>query len=240
MSHNNPLSLPLRALARVLDYPDAQLQQHCDELAEVLTGRAELTAGEQQQLGHFLQELSAMDLLTAQARFGELFDRGRKVSLYIFEHVYGESRDRGPAMIELKNVYREHGLECDGRELPDYLPIVLEFCAELPEEQARQWLEETIHVLQRICVRLQQRDPDYASAFVALLRLIGADPAPEALTDMAAREKRDDTPAAIDQVWAEEPVIFGPGQQHTACGATRQELAAMAEPVATANRAREH
>lgn len=232
MPANNTLRRPLQALARLLDYPDAQLQQHCDELAAVLAARPELTTAEQQQLGQFVQELGSMDLLAAQARFGELFDRGRKVSLYIFEHVYGESRDRGPAMIELKNVYREHGLECDSQELPDYLPIVLEFCAELPEEQARQWLEETIHVLQRICVRLQQRDPGYASAFVALLRLIGADPAPEALTDMAGREKRDDTPAAIDQVWAEEPVIFGPGQQHTACGATQQEPAA--------HRAREH
>lgn len=220
---HNPLALPLKALARVLDYPDAELQQHSDELADILGQRPELSASEQEAIRALLQSLGRSDLLTVQAAYGETFDRGSKVSLYVFEHVYGESRDRGPAMIELKQVYREHGLETDGHELPDFLPVVLEFCALLPEAEARQWLAETIHVLQRLSVRLNERDSGYASAVVVLLRLIGADPFPEALTDMAGREARDDTPAAMDQVWAEAPVTFGPDAAQTACGATRQQ-----------------
>ncbi|MDA3922802.1 MAG: nitrate reductase molybdenum cofactor assembly chaperone [Salinisphaera sp.] len=213
----------LQALARVLDYPEAALQRHTGELIEILAATNELSEAERSAMVAFVAELGAMDIYDAQSRYVETFDRGRKMSLYVFEHVYGESRDRGPAMIELKQAYSEHGLETDTRELPDFLPVLLEFCAQIPEESARAWLVETTHVLQRVCVRLGERGSGYASAFTVLLRLIGADPAPEGLTDMAGKEKRDDTPAAIDRVWAEAPVTFGPRETHTNDGATRQE-----------------
>ncbi|AWN14226.1 nitrate reductase molybdenum cofactor assembly chaperone [Salinisphaera sp. LB1] len=230
------LARPLQALARLLDYPDATLQQHVDELAGILAATNELSEAEREAIVAFVTGLGAMDIYDAQSRYVETFDRGRKVSLYVFEHVYGESRDRGPAMIELKQAYSEHGLETDTRELPDFLPVLLEFCAQIPEESARTWLAETTHVLQRVSVRLAERDNGYASVFTVLLRLIGADPAPENLTDMAGKEKRDDTPAAIDQVWAEAPVTFGPGESHTNDGATRQEPAEFSDKMAAKNR----
>lgn len=230
------LSQSLKALARVLDYPSAALQEHADELIAALQAPPELSPAERCAVGDFLQELGAMDLVDAQSRYVETFDRGRKVSLYVFEHVYGESRDRGPAMLELKQAYSEHGLETDSHELPDFLPVLLEFCAQLPEADARAWLVETTHVLQRVCVRLTERGNDYASAFTVLLRLIGADPAPEGLTDMAGKEKRDDTPAAIDRVWAEAPVTFGPSEAHTNDGATRQEPAEFSESATATSR----
>jgi nitrate reductase delta subunit len=216
------LARPLAALARVLDYPDAELQHHAREVAEALTAVPELRESERAAVRDFLGRLAKDNLYAAQARYGETFDRGRKVSLYIFEHVYGESRDRGPAMIELRRVYHEHDLEVDTRELPDFLPVVLEFCAQLPAEAALGWLVEMTHVLQRIQVRLTERGSGYASVLTVLLRLLGADPAPQGLTEMAGKEARDDTPAAIDAVWMEKPVTFGPGESHTNCGATRQ------------------
>lgn len=231
------LAQSLKALARVLDYPSIALQQHADELTEVLQAPLELSSAERSAIAAFIRELGDMDLLDAQSRYVETFDRGRKVSLYVFEHVYGESRDRGPAMIELKRAYSEHGLETDSRELPDFLPTLLEFCAQLPAADARAWLVETTHVLQRVCVRLTERGSGYASAFTVLLRLIGADPAPEALTDMAGKEKRDDTPTAIDRVWAEAPVTFGPDEAHTNDGATRQEPAEATDFKAAVTRA---
>jgi len=237
MNTVNPMARPLAAMARVLDYPDAALQVHAAELTEALCQPPELSEDEREAATAFVQELATLDLLEAQSRYVETFDRGRKVSLYVFEHVYGESRDRGPAMIELMQAYRENGLEIDSRELPDFLPILLEFCAQLPEEAARNWLVETTHVLQRIRVRLAERGLGYASVFTVLLRLIGADPAPEALTDMAGREKRDDTPAAIDQVWAETPVTFGPNEAQTSDGATRQEPAEFSDQTTAASRA---
>jgi nitrate reductase delta subunit len=223
MAADNELAQPLAALSRVLEYPSAELQENAQEVAGVLGSVPVLAASERQAIQAFVEHLAGDALLEAQARYVDTFDRGRKVSLYVFEHVYGESRDRGPAMIELRNVYREHGFEVDTRELPDFLPILLEFCAQLPADAAFDWLVETTHVLQRIQVRLAERGSGYASAFTVLLRLIGADPNPEDLTRMAGEETRDDTPAAIDAVWMEKPVTFGPGEAHTNCGATRQD-----------------
>ncbi|WP_084189020.1 nitrate reductase molybdenum cofactor assembly chaperone [Salinisphaera hydrothermalis] len=222
MDNDHTRGRVLAALSRVLDYPSAELQSHAAELADMLCAPPELNGAERAAVRAFVDELAGRDLLDIQARYIDTFDRGRKVSLYVFEHIYGESRDRGPAMLELKSAYHERGLEIDARELPDFLPVFLEFCAQLPEAEAYRWLVETTHVLQRIRVRLAERGSAYASAFTVLLRLIGADPAPEGLIDMAGREKRDDTPAAIDAVWMEKPVTFGPGDTHTNCGATRQ------------------
>ena len=216
------LARPLQALARLLDYPNATLQQHAAELVDILQAPAGLSAPERAAIAEFVTELGERDLLDAQSDYLETFDRGRKVSLYVFEHIYGESRDRGPAMIELKRAYHEHGLAIDSRELPDFLPVFLEFCAQLPDAAAHDWLAETTHILQRIRVRLAERGSGYASAFTVLLRLIGADPTPADLTRMAGRESRDDTPAAIDAVWMEAPVSFGGTQPQTRCGATRQ------------------
>lgn len=229
---DNPLARLLAALARVLDYPSAALQAHADEMADILCAPPELSDTERTAVRAFVDDLAQRELLEIQAGYVDTFDRGRKVSLYVFEHVYGESRDRGPAMIELTRVYREHGLESHTHELPDFLPMLLEFCAQLPEAEVRGWLVETAHVLQRIRVRLAERDSGYASAFTVLLRLIGAEPAPEGLTEMAGKEQRDDTPAAIDDAWMEKPVTFGPGESHTNCGATRQNRPEPDDPAA--------
>lgn len=220
--YTQAMARPLAALARLLDYPSAELQTHADELIHVLAAVEGLRAEERQAVVSFIQELAAADLMEAQAEYVELFDRGRKVSLHVFEHVYGESRDRGPAMIELLRVYREHGFELGTSELPDYLPVLLEFCARLSPEAAHDWLVETRHVLQRVQVRLAERSSGYASLFVVLLRLIGAEVSPEALSEMAGIESRDDTPAALDEVWAEAPVTFGGQAPTTNCGASQQ------------------
>lgn len=212
----------LRALARLSDYPSAALVAHVDELDAVVAAISALGDAQKAELRAFVADLGAMELLDAQARFVETFDRGRKVSLYIFEHVYGESRDRGPAMVEIAHAYREQGLELATGELPDYLPVFLEFCAQLPPDEARGWLLETTHMLQRLQVRLTERDNPYAAVFTALLQILEVDPAPENLTQMAGSEQRDDTAAAIDQVWEEKPVTFGPDEEQTTCGSTKQ------------------
>lgn len=212
----------LKAVALLLGYPDEALRAHARELEGVLAARPELDADDRRALAECVAWLADSDLLETQAAFVETFDRSKKVSLYLFEHVYGESRDRGPAMIELSNAYREHGLAIDCRELPDYLPMFLEFTALLPESEARAWLADTGHILQRIHVRLAERGSRHAAPFRVLLRLLGVDPMPEALTRMASEEQRDDTPAALDRVWQEAPVTFGPDEPQTDCGATRQ------------------
>jgi hypothetical protein len=76
-----------------------------------------------------------------------LFDRGRALSLHLFEHIHGESRDRGQAMVNLLEVYRQHGFELSARELPDYMPLFLEYLAQRPQEEALDMLADTLHVM---------------------------------------------------------------------------------------------
>lgn len=216
------LALALKAITRLLHYPDGELQGNGNAVAEALLARPELSADECDVLEGFINRLRETDLYDLQAQYVATFDHSKKVSLYLFEHVYGESRDRGPAMVELINAYREKGLEISVGLLPDYLPLFLEFCALLPETEARAWLCDTGHVLQQIHVRLQQRDSDYAVPFRILLRLLDLETAPPELCEQAAGEERDDTRAAFDKGWMETPVTFGPDQPRTNCGATQQ------------------
>jgi nitrate reductase delta subunit len=220
--HENPLRYPLRAIAALLAYPEDDVQRNTGEIGALLVIRPELGSEERLALEDFLDWFGGAPLLDIQAVYVETFDRSKKVSLYLFEHVYGESRDRGPAMVELRESYREQGLEIDSRELPDFLPMFLEFCSELPEEQARSWLEEIGEIVQQVHVRLHDRESRHAVPMRVLLRIIGLDPMPGAMLETTAGEERDDTPAALDRAWMEAPVIFGPGQEHTNCGATKQ------------------
>jgi len=218
--YSNALRRPLKALAALLSYPDEALQEHADEVAGALAGHPELGGEELAALSRFVDWMRHTALLELQAAYVETFDRSKQVSLHLFEHVYGESRARGPAMVELASVYREHGLELDCRELPDYLPLLLEFCAEVGEADARAWLDQIGHILQQVHVRLVKRQSRYAAPFAALVRLARLDPMPEALARAAAREERDDTPDALDRVWMEAPVTFGPEQPPAGCAAT--------------------
>lgn len=212
------LRAPLQALAALLHYPDADLQAHADEIADALATRPEFPRADRAELERFVRRLRTADLLHQQAGYVETFDRSKKVSLYLFEHVHGESRGRGPAMIELRMAYREKGLEIAANELPDYLPLFLEFCAQLPETEAAAWLDDVSHILQQVHVRLHQRGSRYALPLRLILHLVQVDPWPAQLMDALAGEKRDDTRAAIDSVWQEAPVTFEPGSALGGCG----------------------
>lgn len=213
----------LRALALLLHYPDPAVQAHSEEIADALAVRAEFSVADRVQIERFIRRLRTADLLHLQATYVETFDRSKRVSLYLFEHVHGESRARGQAMVELRMAYREKGMEMSANELPDYLPVFLEFCSQLSDEEASTWLEEISHILQEIHVRLDQRQSRYALPFRLLLRLIQVDALPARLVDTLAHERRDDTRAEIDRAWNEAPVTFGPGSASASCHTTPQQ-----------------
>ena len=123
--------IELVIVSRLLEYPDAALWQHQQEMFEAIAASKNLSKEDAHALGIFLRDLTAMDPLDAQAQYSELFDRGRATSLLLFEHVHGESRDRGQAMVDLLAQYEQHGLQLNSRELPDHLPLYLEYLANL-------------------------------------------------------------------------------------------------------------
>lgn len=200
--------IELVVISRLLEYPDAALWQHQQELFDALTSGENLAKADAQQVGIFLRDLTAQDLLDAQSAYSELFDRGRATSLLLFEHVHGESRDRGQAMVDLLAQYERHGLLLDSRELPDHLPLYLEYLAQLPPAEAIGGLQDIAPILALLQARLQQRESHYATLFEALLSLSKTAVDNAQVAEKIAAEARDDTPQALDAVWEEEQVKF--------------------------------
>lgn len=190
-----------RALAVLLDYPSEGLQANVAEVAAALEA---LGAANLRALRPLLAEVAGRDLLDLQERHVETFDRGRRTSLNLFEHVHGDSRDRGQAMVDLLAMYREVGIELAAEQLPDYLPAFLEYLSLLDEAAARERLGDVAHILQAIGGALARRANPYAAVFDVLLALAGEKP-------LAAHEidhEDDTTFEAIDAAWKEEPVNF--------------------------------
>ncbi|WBM68958.1 nitrate reductase molybdenum cofactor assembly chaperone [Buttiauxella sp. WJP83] len=200
--------IELLVISRLLEYPDAALWQHQQELRDALVEGNALNLQQAAQLNDFITSLCRRDLLDAQASYSELFDRGRATSLLLFEHVHGESRDRGQAMVNLMNQYQQAGMEIGSRELPDHLPLYLEYLSQRDEAEARGGLQDVAPILALLAARLKQRESDYAVLFDVLLGISQSDVAVESVSQQIACEARDDTPQALDAVWEEEQVKF--------------------------------
>ena len=191
--------LTLRALAALLSYPDGQLRAALPELGDALGPDCGLSRQRLRELDALMRTLSSGDPFDTEARYVDTFDRGRATSLHLFEHVHGDSRERGPALVDLQQTYERAGLKLEGKELPDHLPVVLEFASTQPDKVAREFLGEMAHILTAIFSALLERGSPYASAIAAVLELAGhrvqAVPVPQ--------------DAALDDAWAEPPAFDG-------------------------------
>lgn len=187
----------LRALALLLGYPDAQARALMPQLADAMDAEAALSPARRRELRALARALVSVDPIEAETQFVELFDRGRSTSLHLFEHVHGDSRERGPAMIDLAQTYEKSGLLLGPHEVPDHLCVVLEFASTQPPALARAFLGEMAHILASIFSALRKRESAYASVLAAVIELAGHKAEAVAVAD--------DQP--IDESWA-EPVVF--------------------------------
>ncbi|WP_233871904.1 nitrate reductase molybdenum cofactor assembly chaperone [Paraburkholderia adhaesiva] len=209
-----------RLLASLLEYPEPALIEAADEIRAMVRSERAFGADVREKLERFVDYLGSRELIALQENYVALFDRGRATSLHLFEHVHGESRDRGQAMIDLMQVYEKHGMLLHSGQLPDYLPVFLEYLSMLDASEARSLLGETSAILQSITAELSKRNSHYAYVIGALLPLAGADEGrlPESAHDDDAGAPHDkDHLRALDDAWTEEPVRFmGAGQPATA------------------------
>lgn len=199
MAFSKPVaaSTTLKVMAHLLSYPDAALRRHLPELRSALQAEQALASARLVELQTLMAHLAGPDALEIEAQYVELFDRGRATSLHLFEHVHGDSRDRGPAMIDLAQTYEKSGLYLGNDEMPDYLPVVLQFVSTQPPTEARAFLGEMAHIFNAIFNALQQRNSAYASVLGALIELAGE--------KAHAVKVVPDEP--LDTAW-EEPVVF--------------------------------
>lgn len=198
----------LKVLARVLEYPTRELQASRDALVAAVLEDNRLSGQKKEQLLRGIDKVCSDDLLSLQEAYVGIFDKGRATSLLLFEHVHGESRDRGQAMVDLMEQYRANGLEIDARELPDYLPLFLEYLSTRPWDEIKNWLEDIHHILGLLGERLYQRESFYHVVMDSLLELSGRKTDRQELARIVSTEERDDTPEALDKVWEEEMVKF--------------------------------
>ena len=204
----------LRAMAALLSYPDAELRGFLPQMSEVLHSERALSPARLTELDALIDALGRADQLDVEAEYVGLFDRGRATSLHLFEHVHGDSRDRGPAMIDLAQTYEKSGLYLADGELPDYLPVVLEFVSTQPPREAQDFLSEMAHIFNAVFGALQQRGSPYASVLGALLELAGE--------KVQAVKPAPDEP--LDESWA-EPVVF------EGCSTKGQAKPGQAQPI---------
>ena len=195
---SKPFPLTLRVLAHLLSYPDTSLRDHLAEMTTALQGERALRPDRLAELSALMQHLRGARAMDVEAHYVETFDRGRGTALHLFEHVHGDSRDRGPAMIDLLQTYEQAGLYLAPSELPDHLTVVLEYASTQPPAQARAFLRELTHILQAIFSALLRRESPYASVLAAVLELAG---------EKAQAVKIPDEPT-LDESW-EEPAVFG-------------------------------
>ncbi|BDE74580.1 nitrate reductase [Delftia sp. 670] len=204
-NHNTstPVRLTLRALACLIGYPGAELRALLPGLIDALRLEQSVAPARLRELQQLAEQLQAMDPFEAEARYVDTFDRGHQTSLHLFEHVHGDSADRGPALIDLQQTYERAGLAFEADELPDHLAVVLEFASTQPPAIAREFLGEMAHILNALFTALVRRDSPYASVIAAVLEITG---------HRAERVEIRPEPA-MDDAWAEPAAFDGCSSQ---------------------------
>ncbi len=212
----------LKVISLLLSYPSQELIDDRAALERAVTEDTTLSEKAKQQLLDCIAQLLSRHYMDAQEDYISTFDKGRYTSLLLFEHVHGESRDRGQAMVDLINIYEENGYELSARELPDFIPLFLEFLSCCEPAMAIEWLDEINRILALLEERLSQRDSPYAVLFTVLLSLVSAVEGRGDIVKQVAAEERDDTMEAIDKVWEEEAVRFGAEAAVSGCASHTQ------------------
>lgn len=221
----------LKAISLLLSYPTTELQAAMPEIGAVLASDTRLTAAARRELRPLVDWLQSGDIFEVQETYVGLFDRSRTLSLNLFEHVHGESRDRGGAMVSLVEMYREAGFDPVTSELPDHLPVLLEFLATRPFTEVQETLADAAHILAALRDRLARRESPYGAVFASLLQIAGVKADAGAVAELL--EQPDDDPSdleALDAVWEETEVTFGP-DPNGGCPQVRDMLAKMDTPV---------
>jgi nitrate reductase delta subunit len=208
-----------KALSALLSYPSEALQQAASEIYHAIRSEGLVDPDARRAIEPLLAEFEKADLLDLQERYVDLFDKTRRLSLHLFEHVHGESRDRGQAMVDLLALYEKEDMALTANELPDYLPVFLEYMSTRPLSDARELLDNIVPILSEIADRLASRNSPYAAVFGALLSIAGQ--ASPALGGGEAVDTMQEDFAALDAEWEETAVVFGPGEALDGCSVDR-------------------
>ena len=210
--------ITLKALGALLDYPTPELQSALDEVEQAIGEERAIPDAELEDVRAFVDRLRRTDIMDAQEYWIGLFDRSKRLALHLYEHSYGESRDRGQAMVNLALTYRMNGFEMNAAEMPDYLPLFLEFLSVIPDVHAKRYLTDAIEIIEALRIRLEERDSTYAALLGALVTLAQREADDAEVEAILAGEPEDPKDLEeLDKEWAEEPVDFTAGSALKDC-----------------------
>jgi len=214
--------ITFKILGALLDYPTAELQLAVDEIEQALSEERALGPAELEGVRTMIQRVRRDDIMDLQEYWIALFDRSKRLALHLYEHSYGESRDRGQAMVNLALTYRMNGFELAAPEMPDYLPLFLEFLSVIPEVHARRYLTDGVEIIEALRIRLEERDSTYAALLGALVTLASREADADEVEAILAEEPQDPPDLeALDKQWAEEPIDFTAGSALKDCAYAR-------------------
>ncbi|MCL4678091.1 MAG: nitrate reductase molybdenum cofactor assembly chaperone [Alphaproteobacteria bacterium] len=219
----------LKILGFLLTYPTPDHLAVLDECAALLKSERWLSSAVLKQIDVFFSDMRLKDLMDLQEEYVALFDRTPSLSLHLFEHIHGDSRDRGQALADLLRVYEEAGLFIDAVETPDYLPLFTEYTSTLGHAEASKTLGSIVNILSSLAERLRSRGSSYAQILYALVETASRSPDPSAVQAHLAQSSGSAlTPEEIDQAWEEQFAFENTAQttgQPSACPKAEDMLA---------------
>jgi len=199
-----------KLLGLLLTYPEGTVYSESNELLQTLRSEALLPEKFIKKVETFLTAQKAQDLMAVQEDYVETFDRGRAHCLHLFEHIHGESRDRGQAMVNLSETYATKGLHIDSGELPDYLPLFMEYLSRCEPQDATELLGEAIDVITVIGAKLKKCKSPYADIFASIEILSAAKADAEKIkTALKEAHKDPETLEELDEQWKEAEAFTG-------------------------------
>lgn len=151
-----------KLLSVLLEYPDQELVNHIPELQEAIA-QLDADAAETEALHGFINHLQSLPVTELQADYVKTFDMVPEHSLHLTHHLFGDDKNRGPALIDLGELYKDYGVEVVGNELPDYLPLILEFTAYLDDNEGTVFLADAKKVLGVLTDNLTKAESPYAA-----------------------------------------------------------------------------
>lgn len=195
----------LKILGFLMTYPQDHHKEVLGECAQFLRSEQWLSENAIKGIEEFLQERKTRDLLDLQEDYVDLFDRTPSLSLHLFEHIHGDSRDRGQALVDLLKVYEDAGLFMTSDETPDYLPLFAEYVSTLPHKEASETIGSIVNILSALSERLKKRGSVYAHVLNALIDTASRQPDLKAVEDSLKKASGNAlSPAEIDKEWEEQ------------------------------------
>ena len=200
--------LTIKALGALLHYPQQELIEALDDIQQIINTESLLSPEQISALGRCIAGMRNQALLDLQEQYVQLFDTNPKHALYLFQHLYGDTPQRGPALADLIGMYRDYGYQPTAKELPDYLPLYCEFAAQFPQAEARVLLGRALPVLELMAQRLEAAGSAYAAVFSALCSLAERSEDTAAIEQLLSDRIRGGKHQTLDEAWQERPVSF--------------------------------